>query len=158
MSESSECAIRPARPQDRDALLALSPRLTTGVAPWRDPARVAAAVRGWIESSLASASQDGCAVLVAEVNGQVAGLVSVAERQHFSGETDAYIGELVTSADGRGTGRALLAAAEAWAARRGLARITLDTGARNERARRFYAEAGYETEDVRLTRAVAPPG
>ena len=67
-------------------------------------------------------------------------MVSLAEREHFTGDLDAYIGELVTdsAAKGSGAGQALMAAAEKWAASRGLSRITLETGARNHRARRFY--------------------
>jgi hypothetical protein len=45
-----------------------------------------------------------------------------------------------------------MAAAERWAANRGLPRITLETGARNQRARRFHANAGYLEEDIRLTK------
>ena len=46
-----------------------------------------------------------------------------------------------------------MAAAEQWAAARGLPRITLETGARNHRARHFYEDAGYQEEEVRLTKA-----
>jgi GNAT superfamily N-acetyltransferase len=46
----------------------------------------------------------------------------------------------------------LLAAAEAWAGRCGLERLTLETGAANTAARAFYAAAGYHEEDVRLTK------
>ncbi len=158
MDKAAHVDIRPARAQDHAALLALSPRLTIGVAPWRDPDRVARAVRGWIESSLGSASDEGHAVLVAVLDGRIAGLVSLGQWEHFSGEVDAYVGELVTdgAAEGRGVGRALMAAAEEWAAERGLARITLDTGIRNDRARRFYAAFGFEEEDVRLSKRVQP--
>ena len=156
MNELAEFEIRPARDDDHPALLALSPRLTIGAAPWREPAKFAAAARGWIESSLAVADQDGHAVLVALLGGRVAGLVSLAERRHFTGDLDAYIGELVTdrAVEGRGAGRALLAAADQWATRRGLPRITLETGARNHRARRIYARSGYEEEDIRLSKPV----
>jgi GNAT superfamily N-acetyltransferase len=155
MNAQREIGIRPARPGDRAALLALSARLTIGVAPWREQALVAEAVRGWVESSLATAGEPGHAMFVAVAGERVVGLVSVTERAHFTGEVDAYIGELVSEADGKGTGRALLAAAEEWAAGRGLSRITLDTGARNDRARRFYGRAGYREEDVRLTKALS---
>jgi ribosomal protein S18 acetylase RimI-like enzyme len=146
------------RPQDYPALLDLSPRLVIGVAPWLDPAKVATAVREWIESSLASAGEQGHAVLVALLDGQVVGMVSLAEREHFTGKVDAYVGELAVdrAIEGRGAGRALMAAAEQWAAARGLPRITLETGVRNHRARRFYEDAGYQEEEVRLTKAVAP--
>jgi ribosomal protein S18 acetylase RimI-like enzyme len=157
MGDSGEIEIRPVRDEDHPALLALSQRLTIGVAPWRDPAKVAAAARGWITTSLDLAGTDGHAMLVAVLDGRVAGLVSLAEREHFTGEMDAYIGELVTSgeAEGRGAGRALMAAAVAWAASRGLARITLDTGAPNHRARRFYDKAGFEEEEIRLSLPVS---
>lgn len=59
--------------------------------------------------------------------------------------------------EGRGVGRALMAAAEKWAASRGLSPITLETGARNHRARRFYERAGFEEEDIRLSKPVEPP-
>lgn len=57
--------IRPFEPADRDQVLELSARLGIGVAAWRDPRRVLAAVRHWIESSLDSAGTDGKAVFVA---------------------------------------------------------------------------------------------
>ena len=118
MTPATHFEIRPVNPADHPAVLGLSPRLTIGAAPWRDPDRVAAAARGWIESSLAAAGQDGHALLVALLGGQVAGLVSLVEREHFTGELDAYIGELVVgqTQEGQGAGRALLAAAERWAA------------------------------------------
>jgi ribosomal protein S18 acetylase RimI-like enzyme len=158
MNKPPDFDIRPAREEDYSALLALSPRLTTGAAPWRNPAKFAAAARGWIESSLASASEEGRAVMVALLDGRVAGMVSLAERRHFTGDLDAYIGELVTDSavEGSGAGRALMAAAEEWAAGRGLSRITLETGARNDRARHFYERAGYEEEEIRLSKAVRP--
>jgi ribosomal protein S18 acetylase RimI-like enzyme len=161
MDKPADFDIRPAREEDYPALLALSPRLTTGAAPWRDPARFAIAARGWIESSLALAYEDGHAVIVALLDGRVAGLVSLAEREHFTGDLDAYVGELVTDSavEGRGAGQALMAAAEKWAAGRGLSRITLETGAHNHRARHFYERVGYEEEEVRLSKAVRPdPG
>jgi len=156
MSEPGGFQIRPAGEEDHDALVKLSARLTIGAAPWRDPARIAAAARGWIESSLASAHEDGHAMLVALFDGRVAGLVSVAERRHFTGDMDAYVGELVTdeALEGRGAGRALMAAAERWAAQRGLSRIALDTGARNHRARRFYEWTGFAEEEIRFSKAV----
>jgi ribosomal protein S18 acetylase RimI-like enzyme len=157
MHESGVFEIRPVRESDHAPLLTLSSRLAIGVAPWRDPGKVAAAVRGWIESSLASAHCADQAVLVAVLDGRVVGMVSLAERRHFTGDTDAYVGELVvdTTVEGRGAGRALMQAAERWAAHRGLFKITLETGTRNHRARRFYADAGYQEEDIRLTKIIS---
>jgi ribosomal protein S18 acetylase RimI-like enzyme len=156
MSESADFHIRPVREDDNHALLELSARLTIGAAPWRDPAGFAAAARGWIESSLASAHEDGHAMLVAVLDGCVAGLISLVESRHFTGEVDAYVGELITAEafEGRGVGRALMAAAQQWAAGRGLSRIILDTGAHNHRARHFYERFGFEEEQIRFSKAV----
>ena len=88
--------IRQVQPDDHFAVLALSPRLTVGVAPWRDPSKVALAVRGWLESSLATARELGHMVFVAVVSNEVVGVVTLSERRHFSGDVDAYVGELVT--------------------------------------------------------------
>jgi ribosomal protein S18 acetylase RimI-like enzyme len=141
------------RPDDRKAVLELAPRLSTGVAPWRPADGVRSAVRGWFEESVDSEG-DGQAVFVARMDGDVVGMVAVAEQRHWSGDLDAYVGELATAADreGRGIGRALLARAEEWARDRGLERITLETGAANTRARNFYRALGYLDEEVRLTR------
>ena len=53
------------------------------------------------------------------------------------------------AAGGRGTGRALLAAAAAEARRRGLSRLELTVLVENERARRLYDRCGYAVEGLR---------
>jgi hypothetical protein len=51
--------IRTGADADREAVLALAPRLAVGVAPWRDHAEAIAAGRRWLEGSLATrARQD----------------------------------------------------------------------------------------------------
>lgn len=141
---------------DRAAVIALAPRLTEGVAGWRDRRAVRAAVLGWVTESLAAAAADDHAVLVADDDGMVLGFVTCAEREHFTGEVDGYVGELVVAGGcvRRGVGSALMAAAEQWAADRGLSRITLETGAANTAARGFYGALGYRNEDVRLSKRV----
>lgn len=150
--------VRPFRAADRQACLELADRLTEGVAAWRDPDAVLSAVRGWVAAAVEAADAPSQAMFVAERSGRVVGLVAVAERVHFSGELDAYVGELTVAADaeGHGVGRALMESAEAWARSRGRAHITLETGAENSRAREFYQRLGYLTEDVRLTKALPP--
>jgi GNAT superfamily N-acetyltransferase len=51
------------------------------------------------ESSLGTASQQGHAVYVAIADGRVAGVVTVCERRHFTGQLDGYVGELAVAAD-----------------------------------------------------------
>lgn len=150
----AEVRVRRYEASDREAAVLLAPRLETGVASWRDTEAVGKAATGWIESSLANADTEGREVFVAHAGGKVVGLITVSERLHFAGETDAYVGELVVQAthERRGVGTLLLHAAEAWARRRGLRHITLETGAANGTARAFYSRCGYQEEDVRLTK------
>jgi ribosomal protein S18 acetylase RimI-like enzyme len=161
MSEPRDTVrIRPYQSGDRDQVLALASRLTEGVAPWRDPAAVRTAVQGWVRDSVGALGQPGRAVFVAEGPDGIAGVVTVSETRHYTGQTDAYVGELAVRSgqERRGIASRLMAAAEAWAAARGLAFLTLETGAANQPARAFYASCGYREEDVRLTKALpAPP-
>ena len=154
-----EVSIRPYQRQDRPAAMSLADRLCIGVAPWRAPDAVREAVTGWVRGSLDGAGSDDRAVIVADVAGQLVGLVTVGERRHFTGEVDAYVGELIVAAEAerRGVGTRLMAAAEEWGRRRGLRHLTLETGSANRIARAFYASLGYRDEDVRLTKDISAP-
>lgn len=141
---------------DRAAVVALAPRLTEGVAGWRDRSAVREAVLGWVTGSLDTAAGDGNAVFVADDDGVLLGFVTCGEREHFTGQVDGYVGELVVAGGcvRRGVGSALMAAVELWASDRGLTHLTLETGAANASARGFYGALGYRDEDVRLTKRV----
>jgi len=146
--------IRPYSSPDRDAVLALGNRLVIGLATWRDPAKMQAAARRWIEGDIARIGQT-CAVLVAEgATGHLLGFVTVARDVHFTGDEQAYIGELVVAeqAEGHGVGRALMSAAEEWARTGGYTFVVLDTGSANDGARAFYARLGYGEESVKLVK------
>ena len=160
MTQQATIEIRRYGTGDRDGVMALAPRLTEWVSSWRDPAAVLAAVRGWVSGSADQAADADRAFFVADAAGQVVGLVSVCEQAHFSGQVDAYVGELVVapSWEGRGVGSQLMRAAESWAADRGLSFICLDTGADNGPARGLYSSLGFVLEAVRLTKPVTQPG
>jgi ribosomal protein S18 acetylase RimI-like enzyme len=160
MAVTAPTQIRPFRPGDRRQVLALAPRLTEGIAPWRDLAAVRHAAENWVQTSVDNAAQPGRAIYVAIVSGQVVGVVSIREQAHFTGQTDAYVGELAVASgmERRGIATALMNAAEAWGARRGLAFLTLHTGAANQPARSLYRQLGYHEEELLLTKAIpAPP-
>lgn len=94
-------------------------------------------------------------VYVAVEGAEVVGFVSVSESAHWTGELDAYVGELVVRPDHekRGVGTQLVSEAERWAATRGLRRIRLSTA-----ALRLYDALGYEREDVTLSKGVLGQG
>lgn len=149
--------IRLYRADDEPAVRRLSARLSEGFAPWRDPEAVARTIDTWIDDALSEKSQaaDDRAVLVAVApDGAVIGFAGVAAQDHYISGRDGYLGELVVSEDaqGRGVGRALLAAVERWATDHGCERLTLQTGAANDRARRFYERLGFAYEDVSMAR------
>lgn len=150
---STAINIRPATEYDVPAVLQLAPRLAEGLAPWRNPQAAVLAARQWLTDSFATAARNEGAVLVAVDNG-VAGVITISEQRHFTGEIDGYIGELAVAphATRQGIGRALIAEAESWAQNRQLRHLTLHTGVANIQARNFYAALGFHEEDIRLTR------
>jgi ribosomal protein S18 acetylase RimI-like enzyme len=158
MAAEPSITVRAYHPGDRGQVMALASRLAEGVAPWRDPAAVLTAAQGWVRDSVNAQNRDGHAVYIATDGDAIVGMVAVSERAHFTGQVDAYVGELAVRAgmERRGIATRLMAAAETWAAGRGLAFITLETGSANRPARSFYAALGYQEEDVRLTKAVSP--
>ncbi len=129
---------------------ALAPRLSEGVAPWRDPVAVRTAVESWVLEAIANPD---VTVLVAEDSGTVVGFACVQQRAHWSGSADAYVGELAVdrAREGCGVGRALVDACINWAREWEAGALTLETGAANVAARAFYARMGFREEDVRLT-------
>jgi ribosomal protein S18 acetylase RimI-like enzyme len=156
---SVRVSIRPATAADGAAVLDLAPRLTEGVAPWRDQARALAAARSWLTGSLTDAAAGTGIVFVAALPPapDVVGVLSIRPTRHFTGEQDGYIGELAVAehAARQGIGRALIDAAESWARAAGLTNLTLHTGTYNTSARAFYAALGFAEEEVRLTRPVS---
>jgi ribosomal protein S18 acetylase RimI-like enzyme len=159
MAATAPAQIRPFRPGDRRQVLALAPRLTQGVAPWRDPAAVRRAALNWVQTSIDTAAQPGHALYVAIASDQVVGVVSVREQTHFTGQTDAYVGELAVASgmERRGIATALMHAAEEWAAQQSLPFVTLHTGAANQPARNLYRQLGYHDEELLLTKAIPGP-
>jgi ribosomal protein S18 acetylase RimI-like enzyme len=148
-----EIGVRAAAAPDRDRILALAAELSDTTFPWRDRLAVEAAVRASITSLLDNPSSDHT-VLVATAHDAVVGFITVSCRPHFTGAVDASIDDLVVAGPNhqRGVARGLLEAAEQWARRRGLERVTVETGAANQRAIRLYRSAGYQEEDLRLTK------
>lgn len=90
------------------------------------------------------------AVFVAEdedeaADERIAGFVHVQGRLAVESDPRAEIAGLVVDAvrRGEGVGRALMAAAERWAADRGYDEVTLRSNVARERAHRFYQSLGY---------------
>ena len=114
------------------------------------------AAQNWVQTSIDTAAQPGHAVYVAIASERVVGVVTIREQTHFTGQTDAYVGELAVASgmERRGIATALMNAAEAWAAQRGLEFLTLQTGVGNQPARGLYRQLGFHEEELLLTKAI----
>ena len=141
-------------PADREFVLSLAPRLAIGIPPWRDPQKMIATVQGWITESIKQHGNKTMVIVAEDEHGERLGFATVSHDTHFTGEGQAYIGELATSeeAEGRGVGKALAQVCEQWAREQGYRILSLATGAANERALGFYRHMGYLDEDVKLVK------
>jgi GNAT superfamily N-acetyltransferase len=93
--------------------------------------------------------------LVAERGGRVVGFAALAWGWTIiDDEPQPRVTALSVMPDerGRGTGAALMAAAEAWARERGAVTLRLTTAVRRERAHRFYERLGYERTGYRYVK------
>jgi GNAT superfamily N-acetyltransferase len=144
--------VRPYDPADHAFVLSLAPRLTIGMPPWRDPQLWLSAVEGWIRGSIEGHNHTTIVFVAEDDQGERLGFATCAHDTHFTGQRQAYIGELATSeaAEGRGVGAALVTACEQWAQDQGYPILALTTGAANTRALGFYHHLGFRDEDVKL--------
>lgn len=148
--------VRPFLSDDRAFILSLAPRLAIGKQPWRDRDLWLATVQEWLTESIQQHGQKTMVWIAENEEGERVGFASVSHSTHFTGQPQAYIGELAAaeSAEGHGVGSALLNACEQWAREQGYTILALSTGAANARALRFYKHRGFQDEDVTLTKLI----
>ena len=146
--------VRAYRPEDREFVLSLAPRLLIGKQAWRDDQRWLTAVQGWIKGSIQQHGERTTIFVAEDEQNTLLGFATVTHENHFTGERQASIGELAVSqaAEGLGAGKALVQACEQWARMQGDRLITLATGAGNAQALGFYHHLGYQDEDIKLAK------
>jgi GNAT superfamily N-acetyltransferase len=146
-------SIRAAIPTDLDAISALVPRLRAfGVPPLRSADVLDGAERATLERALVAA-KPGTVCFVAELDDSGTAGVAYAETaiDYFTREPHGHLGILAVAAgaEGRGVGRALLAAVEEWSRACGHSILALNVFAANHRARTVYERAGYALDTCR---------
>lgn len=129
--------IRPAVPGDAEVLVGLFTELGH---PENSVAEVRARIVAWT-------ADPACAALVAEVDGQVVGVVGLVAVPYL--EQPGKCGRVVaivtsSAARGQGVGRRLMAAAEDVARQLGCVRMELTSANRRTDAHAFYGNLGYE--------------
>jgi len=94
-------------------------------------------------------------VFVIEVDGEAVGHLWLVERRDdFEPTLSVYDIDIDEPYRGRGYGKEAMVFAEEEARRRGLARIALHVGARNDVARKLYRSLGFEENDVAMSKLV----
>lgn len=146
-TDASQISVRPAIDADRAALRRLARESHRDSRFYHDPgfptSRCDDFYETWIETSVTGYAD---AVLVADDDGTAVGYVSC----HLSDTDTGAIGLFAVSAahQGRGAGRALLAAALRWFADHGRRHVTVVTQGRNARAQRLYGAGGFTRHTV----------
>lgn len=148
--------VRAATAADRDFMLGVVPRLRAfGPPPLRPDDALDRAERETLERALAEPAPDAV-LLVAELTGTGPAGVAYAHAatDYFTGERHGHLSILAVAeaGEGKGAGRALLAAVEAWSHAQGHRFITLNVFAGNERARAVYERAGYGQDTIRYVK------
>ncbi|MEH6459697.1 GNAT family N-acetyltransferase [Chitinimonas sp. JJ19] len=142
-------SLHPARMEDAEAYLAFFARLiatadTMLPTPQEYQSRTAAEIASTFSRF---AEQDNQLFLLAWQDGQLAGFITVTGGMARKNRGCGYI---VTGVDvafrRKGVGRALFAAAEAWAREAGFWRLELTVMAHNEAAQQLYLAAGFTVE------------
>jgi ribosomal protein S18 acetylase RimI-like enzyme len=146
--------VRAYTPNDRIFVLGLASRLAIGMQPWRDLDLWITTVEKWLTESITQHGQKTMVLIAEDEQGERVGFATVSHGTHFSGQHQAYIGELATTetSEGRGVGTALLHACEQWARDQDYALLVLSTGSGNTRALNLYHHLGFQDEDVTLTK------
>ena len=150
--------LRPATVADEAFLLALTPRLADfPLPPWRTAADVAAADHPILLDALHRPTPDSLILIALDPAPTPAGYVFVTtDEDYFTKRPHAHVEILAVTPEavGRGLGRVLLDAAEAWANERGYGAIGLNVFASNERARAVYEHLGYRPETVHYWKVI----
>ena len=146
--------IRPAKPDDAEFVVGLTPRFVGfGMPAQRD----AGTVQAETARDVREAVNGGGAVFVAEDEHGPLGFVHLQARPDLAGGERGHVSDLAVDAraEGRGVATALLRHAETWAADRGFARLGLSALVTNERAIGLYEHVGFERETITFTKRLA---
>ena len=144
--------IRPFRPDDRNFILSLVPRLTEfGDVPGRDRVAMNARDGEVLEHAMDWPTSD-TELFVADDEGQPVGFIHLTTADdYYTNSTTAHIADIIVSpeGEGRGIGRALIEYGEQWARDRGFGMLTLNVFMANHKARQLYVRLGFQEEWIR---------
>ena len=152
----SDTELRPARPEDRDFLHSLSPRLSGVPGPaWHDLAAMEGFQDRYMKATFSAVDPAAQTLVAWSSDGKPLGYIHM--RPFKDGVTDepcGYVSLLALSeeAEGQGIAHLMMQAAETWARAQGYRFLCLDVFADNRRAVEFYERRGFQTETLRMVK------
>jgi ribosomal protein S18 acetylase RimI-like enzyme len=146
--------IRRARDTDKDAVLALVPRLVSGFKPppWRERAAMTPTDLDVVAKALGSESDDPV-VYVAESDGVVVAFIHLCSLEDYYRRRDhGHIADIVVAEgqERQGIATALMAKAEEWCRAQGYDWLSLSVFEQNEGAEKLYRKLGFRRDVIRL--------
>jgi GNAT superfamily N-acetyltransferase len=150
--------LRPATEADRAFALDLVPRLRAfGPSALRSDEDLDGAERRALEAAFDHLSEDAV-LLVAEhpEHGPLGFAYAVTQTDYFTQERHGHLAIIAVAeaGEGRGVGKALMAAVEAWAAGRGYRLLSLNVFDGNVRARAVYEKNGFGVDTLRYVKEI----
>ena len=150
--------IRPAKPADRSWILPIAPRLHDfGPPPWRPVSVMDAAVTRAIEKALLVPVPGSIVFAAEDAASRPLGFINLeTHTDYFTGEEHGHVSDLVVmaTAEHRGVGKALMAAAEEWARGLGFRLLTLNVFGANHGARKLYDRLGYQNDTAKMVKVL----
>jgi RimJ/RimL family protein N-acetyltransferase len=157
---SERVVVRRARADDEPLLRSLTPRLADFPLPaWRTAHEIDVSDHRYLFDALHHPREDARVLVAEQPAGHGVGMAFVTTQiDYFTQLPHPHVETLAvdSTAQGRGVGRALLDAAEAWAAARGHGHITLTAFDANRHARAVYERRGYVPETVTYRLDLSP--
>ena len=145
--------IKPAVRDDKEFILALTPRLVEfGRVPGRDRSALIERDRAVLTGVLENPTEKSGIFVAVDEQGRRVGFIHVtADHDYYSDSETAHIADVVVAAhmEGQGIGKGLMQFAESWARDRGFALLTLNVFVENRTARDVYSTLGYHEEWIR---------
>lgn len=146
--------VRRAARADREAILELVPRLVAfGPPAWRDAAAMSATDGKVIAAALESSGEDPIVLVAVTARNSVTGFIHLRSAiDYYTERKHGHVADIVVAEayEGRGIGRQLLAAADAWARAQHYKWLTLGVFSENTRAVQLYEQAGFKKDILRL--------
>ena len=152
----SAIELRPARPEDRDFLHGLSPRLSGVPGPaWHDLAAMEGFQDRYMTATFSTVDPAAQTLIAWSAAGKRLGYIHM--RPFKDGVTDEPCGyvsllALTEDAEGQGIAHLMMQEAETWARAKGYRFLCLDVFADNRHAVEFYERRGFQTETLRMVK------